>query len=100
MNQVAPSEQLVGEQEVLFGLAEPLLDACLTVAAKRASPRLFGTVVDAKAMLRRRLWSSDDPDALREQEREADVDLDAAVPRIKVFTNRAHSHRGPIDWFS
>lgn len=78
-------EQLADEQELLFGLAEPLLDACLKVAARRASPRLFGTVVEAKAMLRRRLWSSgDEPAVLKKQEREADVDLDAAVPRVKV----------------
>lgn len=75
---------LADEQEALFGLAEPLLDACLKVAARRASPRLFGTVVEAKAMLRRRLWSSEDAEALSEQAREADVDLDAAVPRVKV----------------
>lgn len=78
------SAKLADEQEAVFGLAEPLLDACLKVAAHRASPRLFGTVVEAKAMLRRRLWSSDDPDAISEQARAVDVDLDAAVPRVKV----------------
>lgn len=78
------SRALADEQEALFGLAEPLLDACLKVAARRASPQLFGTVVEAKAILRRRLWSSEDPEALSEQAREADVDLDAAVPRVKV----------------
>lgn len=77
--------QLAREQDVVFGLAEPLLDACLNVAARRASPQLFGTVVEAKAMLRRRLWSSDDSLALDRQQAEADVDLDAAVPKIKVW---------------
>ena len=75
---------LAQEQGVVFGLAEPLLDACLSVASKRASPQLFGTVVEAKALLRRRLWSAEDPSALDRQEREADVELDVAVPSIKV----------------
>lgn len=81
---VAVGEGLAAEQELVFGLAEPLLDACLKLAAKRASPQLFSTVIEAKAMLRRRLWSSEDPSALEIQEREADVELDAAVPSIKV----------------
>lgn len=80
----AEDGKLAREQGVVFGLAEPLLDACLSVAGKRASPQLFGTVIEAKAMLRRRLWSSEDPAALDRQEREADVELDAAVPSIKV----------------
>lgn len=74
------------EQNAVFALAEPLLDACLGVAAKRASLWLFGSVVEAKAMLRRRLWSSEDPAALEKQRVEADVVLDAAVPSIKVGT--------------
>lgn len=78
------SARLAREQEVVFGLAEPLLDACLKVAAKRASPQLFGTVVETKAMLRRRLWSSEDPSAIERQQKEADVELDAAVPSVKV----------------
>ena len=82
----AEDGQLAREQGVVFGLAEPLLDACLSVAGKRASPQLFGTVIEAKAMLRRRLWSTEDPAALDRQEREADVELDAAVPSIKVCT--------------
>lgn len=72
------------EQDAVFALAEPLLDACLGVAAKRASLWLFGSVVEAKAMLRRRLWSAEDPAALEKQRVEADVVLDAAVPSIKV----------------
>lgn len=76
--------QLRREQDMVFGLAEPLLDACLQVASKRASPQLFATVIEAKAMLRRRLWSAGDPAALDRQQTEADVDLDAAIPSIKV----------------
>lgn len=76
--------RLAREQELVFGLAEPLLDACMQEAARRASPQLFGTVVETKALLRRRLWSSEDPSALDRQQREADVELDAAVPSIKV----------------
>ncbi|CAN0000715.1 unnamed protein product [Scytosiphon promiscuus] len=77
------------EQGLVLGLAEPLLDACLQVAAKRASPELFGTVVETKAMLRRRLWfaskeGAEMATALERQEREVDADFDAAVPRIKV----------------
>lgn len=86
----AEDGKLAREQGVVFGLAEPLLDACLSVAGKRASPQLFGTVIEAKAMLRRRLWSSEDPAALDRQEREADVELDAAVPSIKVITWYVH----------
>lgn len=76
--------RLAREQELVFGLAEPLLDACMQVAARRASPQLFGTVVETKALLRRRLWSSEDPSALDRQQKEADVEFDAAVPSIKV----------------
>lgn len=76
--------QLGSEQELVFGLAEPLLDACMQVAARRASPQLFGTVVETKALLRRRLWSSEDPLALDLQQKEVDVESDAAVPSIKV----------------
>lgn len=80
----AAGGQLALEQDLVFGLAEPLLDACLQVAAKRASPQLFGTVVETKAMLRRRLWSSEDLSALDRQRKEVDVEFDAAVPSIKV----------------
>ena len=76
--------RLAQEQELVFGLAEPLLDACMQVAARRASPQLFGTVVETKALLRRRLWSSEDPSALDRQQKEVDVEFDAAVPSIKV----------------
>ena len=78
------SIQFAEEKEVVFGLAEPLLDGCLGVAATRPSPLLFGTVIETKAMLRRRLWSSKDPAALERQRVEADHILDAAVPSIKV----------------
>lgn len=80
------------EQDAVFALAEPLLDACLGVAAKRASLWLFGSVVEAKALLRRRLWSSEDPAALEKQRVEADVVLDAAVPSIKVVYNGFIAH--------
>ncbi len=80
----AAGGQLAREQDLVFGLAEPLLDECLKVAARRASPQLFGTVVETKAMLRRRLWSSEDPSALDRQRKEVDVEFDAAVPSIKV----------------
>lgn len=76
--------QLTRERDRVVGLAEPLLDACLRVAARRPSPQLFGTVVETKALLRRRLWSSQDPSAIDRQQEEADVELDAAVPSIKV----------------
>ncbi|CAN0233244.1 unnamed protein product, partial [Ectocarpus sp. 13 AM-2016] len=52
---VSAGGRLAREQDLVFGLAEPLLDACMQVAARRASPQLLGTVVEAKAMLRRRL---------------------------------------------
>lgn len=91
LSAVAAGGQLSREQDLVFGLAEPLLDACLQVAAKRASPELFGTVVETKAMLRRRLWWSPSKEgggematALERQEREVDADFDAAVPSIKV----------------
>lgn len=76
--------QLARERDWVFGLAEPLLNECIRVAARRQSPQLFGTVVEAKAMLRRRLWSSQDPSALDMQQKEVDVELDSAVPSIKV----------------
>lgn len=92
LSAVAAGGQLSRDQDFVFGLAEPLLDACLQVAAKRASPELFGTVVETKAMLRRRLWLSSEggkegvetATTLERQEREVDEDFDAAVPRIKV----------------
>ncbi|CAN0264958.1 unnamed protein product, partial [Hapterophycus canaliculatus] len=92
LSAVAAGGQLTREQNLILGLAEPLLDACLQVAAKRASPELFGTVVETKAMLRRRLWvpskesqeGVETATALERQEREVDADFDAAVPRVKV----------------
>lgn len=81
---VSAGGRLSREQDLVFGLAEPLLDACMQVAARRASPQLLGTVVETKAMLRRRLWSAEDPAALELQRKEVDLDLDAAVPNIKV----------------
>ncbi|CAN0141504.1 unnamed protein product [Ectocarpus sp. 6 AP-2014] len=84
LSAVSVAGRLAREQDLVFGLAEPLLDACMQVAARRASPQLLGTVVETKAMLRRRLWSSEDPAALERQREEVDLDLDAAVPSIKV----------------
>ncbi|CAM9456295.1 unnamed protein product, partial [Choristocarpus tenellus] len=76
---------LMGEQQLVLGLAEPLLEVCMQLAARKASLHLLGTVVEAKALLRRRLCGgADDPVAMAEQEREMDKDLDAAIPRIKV----------------
>lgn len=92
--QAQAARALSDEQEALFGLAEPLLDACLRVAAERESPRLLGTVVEAKAMLRRRLWSSEDGEALSAQAAETDLDLDAAVPRVKVKVSVAIRCKG------
>ncbi|CAM9456190.1 unnamed protein product [Discosporangium mesarthrocarpum] len=76
---------LAAEQELILGLAEPLLEVCMQLAARKGSPRLLSTVVEAKAMLRRRLWAGgDDPEAMEQQTKELEFELDAAVPELEV----------------
>jgi hypothetical protein len=74
---------LVQEQTRMLELAEPLLDAAFQIAAKSGAINLMTAIVEAKALVRRKLWSHSDEKALNLQAKEMEK-VETAVPQISV----------------
>ncbi|CAM9474873.1 unnamed protein product [Chrysoparadoxa australica] len=75
--------QLQQDQDFIIEFAGKLLDACLAIAAQMGEVGLFSSVVKAKALVRRRLWSDTDPAALKKQ-RLTLKEQQVALPLVSV----------------
>lgn len=84
------SAAYVEEQAYVLGVAELLLDASLQLAASKGSLSLFLAVIECKGLIRRKVWSHDEVDALQIQEEDLQRES-VALPSIRILSHEAET---------